>query len=119
MKPLVHYKSAFLKDGWRLSHTSRNKGKITSYYFEKQRKRVRVSDHDLGVTVYGEPQGQNLTFNFVLGDEGPFDDNITGDHLIMAVNDDSGVIHECLARGYLPEDPEWDEIFDEVSSWWD
>lgn len=46
------------RQGWKLDRVSKNRntGRQSSLYFTKNNKRVRVSDHELGYTVYGERQ---------------------------------------------------------------
>ncbi len=60
---LLKIKNALLKRGYALGHASRDRaGKVASYYLQpagslSRDAEIRISDHDLGATVYGEPQG--------------------------------------------------------------
>lgn len=113
-------KTAFADAGWTLVHTSKANGRVSSVYFERARSnrafdtdRIRVSDHHLGCTVHGEPQGGNLTADFVLSDFA--DDTPATDFPIMA-EDDCTI--EVAANGYTPSDPEWAaELAEERARW--
>lgn len=116
-------KEAFLADGWTLRHTSMRDGKVSSLYFEKSKTgaltadprkmiQVRISDHFLGTTVYGEVQGAHLDFDFNLGDT--IADDVPAKMLIEATKDDD--IYEILNRGYSPSDLEWEDELAEIKA---
>lgn len=110
-------KTAFIEAGWTLDHVSKKDGIETSLYFTRwdrsgsrwKEERVRISDHRLGVTIYGEEQGQNLDADFCLGDY--FDDTPAQDFVIMAENEDH---REVGARGITPSMDGWGEELAEV-----
>ena len=118
MTDFTAIKAAFAAAGWTLDHVSAKNGEETSVYFtrfigefgvSRRQERVRVSDHALGVTVYGEEQGQNLDANFILSDY--YDDTPASDFVVMAEDADT---REVGARGVTPSMPEWADELAEV-----
>lgn len=65
---LLDIKKAILDHGgFELTHRSRKDGRISSYYFENtDGYKIRVSDHELGETIYGERQGGWLDLNILV-----------------------------------------------------
>lgn len=118
MADFTEIKKAFTEAGWRLDHVSRDDdGTERSIYFERVKQmapryvteRVRVSDHRLGVTVYGEEQGKNLDADFCLEDY--YDDTPASDFVVMAEDDDT---REVGTRGITPSMEEWADELEEV-----
>lgn len=120
MTDFTDIKAAFIEAGWTIDHVSADEdGTERSVYFTRfncaglrsafdKPDRVRVSDHHLGCTVWGEAQGQNLTADFVLSDY--YDDTPASDFATMAEDDDT---REVGARGITPSMDEWeDELAD-------
>lgn len=115
MVSLSQAKTAFVQVGWRLDHTSKSEGRITSHYFARfetvsgtrKQVRVRVSDHHLGETVYGQPQGQNLDLDLVVSD---FDAAATGaDFVEIASNRDAYADYGVTGIAPSTDPDEWAE----------
>lgn len=118
MTDFTAIKEAFTTSGWRLDHVSKDEdGTERSVYFERSKngdvfgpkERVRISDHRLGVTVYGEDQGRNLDADFCLDDY--YDDTPASDFVVMAEDADT---REVGARGITPSMDEWTDELEEV-----
>lgn len=118
MTDFTAIKEAFIKAGWALDHVSKDEdGSERSVYFIRHKggdvfapvERIRISDHHLGTTIYGQEQGQNLDANFVLDDY--YDDTPAEDFVAMAADEDT---REVGARGITPSMDEWESELDEV-----
>src|SRR5690606_11138267 len=112
MTDFTAIKQAFQAAGWTLDHVSKDEdGTERSVYFMRHKggdvfapvERVRISDHKLGVTIYGEEQGKNLDADFCLDDY--YDDTPATDFVIMSEDDDT---REVGARGLTPSMAEWE-----------
>src|SRR5690606_18532194 len=113
MPTFSEIKAVFAGTAWTLDHESKDDdGTVRSVYFSRTlqvfpkriEERIRISDHHLGCTVYGEPQGQNLNADFVLTD---FDENTPAEDFVkLAENED---MITMAARGYTPSMPEWSD----------
>lgn len=103
---LTETKSAFIKAGYKLDHTSKSDGKVSSYYFERSGKKIRVSNHELGHTVYGERQGLWLDMDFNITD---FDASLTPAELVDVVESGDDEKADLIMKGYSPRDAEWSE----------
>jgi hypothetical protein len=78
--------SALQKDGWTESHRSTKDGVVTSYYFDPPRGlkneygepmgEIRISDHELGRTVYGEEQGGQWEVDIKINPSMSVDDHL-------------------------------------------
>jgi hypothetical protein len=78
--------SALQKDGWTESHRSTKDGVVTSYYFDPPRGleneygepmgEIRISDHELGRTVYGEEQGGQWEVDIKINPSRSVDDHL-------------------------------------------
>lgn len=113
MPTFAQIKSAFYNDGWALRREAN--GSLYFHRFEgntlpRKEVHVRISDHALGSTVYGEDQGLWLALDIILSD---FDDNVTAQDFIEIANN-RDVYHEFGVLGIAPStDPEdWSEALE-------
>ena len=98
-------KNKLVNQGWKVTHESKDKGKIKSVYLTPPRargkqvpsfaKQIRVSDHELGTTVYGEPQGKNFYNNIVIDPDLSLED-----HIQAVINDDYSNDPDGFGFGY-------------------
>lgn len=88
-----------LDDGWKETHRSKHAGKISSIYFAKRisgkERTIRISDHELGYTVYGEQQGGHWDADIVIQPDLSLDD-----HIAAINNDDYGSSLSGFSGGY-------------------
>jgi hypothetical protein len=110
MPSMIQIKNALLKDGWKLDHTSKADGRVSSYYFRKaevidarvKQTIIRVSDHDLGCNQWGEQQGSNFDLDWNVND---YDDAVPVSEFVEMARHPAVAME--LDAGYTPmDDPE-------------
>ena len=55
-----------IANGWVLTHRSHSNSKVSSIYLRRAGEIVRISDHFLGSTIYGEAQSGGEDYDVVL-----------------------------------------------------
>lgn len=81
MTTLIKLRNRLINDGWTVRHTSKRDGRITSIYLfpagdPHGKDEIRVSDHELGTTVYGEAQGGRWAVDLVVDPDLSLDDHL-------------------------------------------
>lgn len=123
MTAIIEIAEAFVATGdWHIRHRSADAdGTTRSIYVMWQaivdgrlkEREVRVSDHHLGITVYGEEQGQWLDADFVVTD---FPEDTPATDFVVMARDMYTI--EIAAQGYTPSMKEWDQmVADEIASY--
>lgn len=57
---------AMVAQGWTITHRSQSAGCVQSIYVERDGSTIRIADHFLGTTIYGEEQSGSADIDIVL-----------------------------------------------------
>lgn len=68
MTTLLKLKNEAVRQGYKLRHTSRIAGRVSSYYLTRGGETLRISDHRLGQNAYGQDQGGWVSKDVILDD---------------------------------------------------
>jgi hypothetical protein len=82
MTTLIEFRNALTVAGWAIRHQSKKDGRITSAYLYRrddglgEEREIRIADHALGSTAFGEKQGGRWAVDIIVDPELSLDDHL-------------------------------------------